>query len=289
VRKFALKNSEGSILPLADGKNPFLYRPKGLGAALDLQCGAASDGFFRATKRLRKQASITGDLVFTTAAYARYAEVMAWIEQSAELDPRIGYAPNGEDYFYAACIVRQVSKTERSLWGGLQCGIEITLLTPWSAENPLTVTIAPSTNALSYPKTYPYAYGSTSAAGETPAFTLSGHMRGAYELTIAGALTNPNIQLMQLVNGGWATIGRCALTATISSTETLRFSTRPDTAGVWKTNSSGIVTDLAPCMNLYYDAFVRPPVGVPCKIVITSAATISTAATVLIYDYYDTV
>lgn len=106
-------------------------------------------------------------------------------------------------------------------------------------------------------------------------------MPAAIYLTIPGPLTNPCITLTQ----DGTEIGKMDLNGiSVAGDETLIFSTRFGTIGVWR---DGI--DLLEYLDLNNNNFFAIPTGATVTLTLVSDSDIATTATIKLYEYYRSV
>ena len=277
MRKFYLENSIGERRDLQTKQEIHLREPAGLGWA-DNNTYADARGFFPRTDSRPVQPAVTGD--FVIAGYATYKALADWIHQGYELT--LVYDPSGTEYRIDIDIL-SLQKGEINAWGRLECPFAMAAKTPWYKPTTRELVIAPPASEVGYKRysyAYPYQYAAASLSNSVE-ILAAGHMPAAIYMTIPGPLTNPCITLS--LDG--TEIGKMDLNGvSVASGETLIFSTRFGTIGVWKDS-----TDLLEYLDLNNNNFFEIPTGDTCVLTIESDSDIATTATIQLNEYYRSV
>lgn len=277
MRKFYLENSIGERWDLQTKQEIHLRNPAGLGWA-DNNTYADARGFFPRTDSRPVQPSIAGD--FVIRGYDTYKELADWLHQGHDLT--LVYAPDATEYRIDV-DVQSLQKGEVNSWGRLECPFMLTAKTPWYKPTTRELVIAPPSSTVGYKRysySYPHQYAAASLSNSVD-ILAAGHMPAAIYLTIPGPLTNPCVTLTQ--NG--AEIGKMDLDGvSVGVDETLVFSTRFGSIGVWK---DGV--DLLEYLDLNNNNFFAIPTGSTVTLTIKSDSDIATTATIKLYEYYRSV
>lgn len=282
MRLFKLRNEIGGEIDLMT-QALVLISPEGLGFSHKLSAEHIGDGHYVTTNDVRQQSSVAGEIVFTRDHYAAYRELVDWIRTAKTL--YLGYAP-ADEWFYLRGRFDRLTKTEIDEDDFLRCSFSF-IGGLWQRENPISVTIAASATALTYPRTYPYTYGATSTDYALTR-TLGGHSPASVVVEIGGAMSSPVISLVN--NATNTLIGRCNLSGVeIASGETLRLSTVRGSAGVWRVSAAGAETSLLGSATLSDNNFFQWPQGVSCTLGVSASGAISSDALIQIYEYFESV
>lgn len=276
MRKFYLENSIGERRDLQTKQDIHMRNPAGLGWS-DNNTYADARGFFPRTDSRPVQPAVTGD--FVIAGYDTYKELADWIHQGYDLT--LVYDPNGTEYRIDVDIL-SLLKGEINAWGRLECPFSMAAKTPWYKPTVREMVIAPPASEVGYKRysyAYPYQYAAASLSNSVE-ILAAGHMPAAIYMTIAGPLTNPKISLT-----GTELIGTMDLSGvSIAADETLTFSTRFGSIGVWK---DGV--DLLEYLDLNNNNFFEIPTGETVTLTLESDSDIATTATIQLYEYYRSV
>jgi hypothetical protein len=274
MRKFYLENSIGERKDLQTKQEIHLRDPAGLGWA-DNNVYADARGFFPRTDSRPVQPAVTGD--FVIKGYDTYKELVDWIHKGYDLT--LVYNPDGTEYRIDVDI-QSLHKGEINSWGRLECPFVMMAKTPWYRPSTRELSIAPPSSEVGYKRynyAYPYQYSAASLLNSVE-MTASGHMQAAIYLTCPGPLTNPSVTLTL----GNVVIGKMDLAGvSILSGETLIFSTRFGSIGVWKDS-----TDLLSYLDLNNNNFFQIPVNETVTLTIESDSDIATIATIKLYEYF---
>lgn len=292
MRLFYLEDQKGERIPLNNENGIFLYSPSGLGFEYSHDYSESGSGFFMRIKDGINQSEIGFVFVFPPKEYAngspdspyeRYRKLIDWIYKAEEL--YFIYCPYAPNEYYKRVEIQTVEKTELDRYGALQCNISILPLTPWYLPAPIHVNFGEEQdNAMRYTFTYTddliYGVGSKDYTAE---ITAQGHIPSAVKVTFKGQVINPVFELRGSVTR--KIHGRCAITATFSSDETLEFSTEEQNSYVKKIKASGEEIDLLDQIDITQNPFFRVPLTEPCELTL-SGDSILGKATMLLYVYY---
>ena len=282
MRQFYLENSIGQKIDLQG--QTFFHLPSGLGVSIEHDFGRSSDGFFTATRSELAQGNIVGELVFKTG-YAGYKTLMDWLFVGYKI--MLIYRPIDTDYL-RDIEIESVEKGELVTGGWLNCPTSLRCASPWYKRLPVRINLSPD-DGISYkryPARYPMRYALSGDINSAD-ITAGGHIEAALSISIPGALESPLITLRRKSTG--EILGRVNLNGvTISSVETLLFSSRHSAMGIWRVTTTD-TKDLIEYVDLNDNNFFYLPVGVPCTLTIGSDAAINTAAAIQVYEYYKAV
>lgn len=281
MRKFWLENEIGQRIDLQE--QTFFQFPAGLGVTIESDYGRSSDGFFVSTRAELAQGNIVGDLVFRQG-YAGYKTLADWLFAGYRV--MLIYRPLDADYLRDIDI-ESVEKGELGPGGWLTCPTSLRCTSPWYKRLPVEIELTPDEgDGKKYPAAYPMTY---TLSGDINAvdITAGGHIEAALSISIPGPLDAPVITLRR--KDSEDILGRVNLAAVeIGADETLLFSSRHGSMGIWRSSIAGTV-DLIEYIDLTDNNFFRLPVGVPCTLSIASDIEISQAAAIQIYEYYKAV
>ena len=276
MRKYYLENSIGERRDLQTRRELFLHLPQGMGWA-DNNTYADARGFFPRTDSRPVQPAPVGE--FIIGGYEEYKDFVDWIFGGYELT--LIYAPEETEYKIDVDII-SVSKAELTKQGVLVCPFTMAAKTPWYKPTVREMVIAPPASEVGYKRysyAYPYQYAAASLSNSVE-ILAAGHMPAAIYMTIAGPLTNPKISLT-----GTELIGTMDLSGvSIDADETLTFSTRFGSIGVWK---DGV--DLLEYLDLNNNNFFEIPTGETVTLTLESDSDIATTAIIQLYEYYRSV
>lgn len=276
MRKYYLENSIGERKDLQTRGELFFSAPNGMGWA-DSNTYASAHGFFPRTSSEPAQPQPSGELI--VGSYATYLALVNWIFSGYDLT--LVYQPLSIEYKIDIDII-SVAKPEIKK-GVLVCPVTMAAKTPWYKPTTRELVIAPPASAVGYKRysyAYPYQYAAASLSNSVE-ILAAGHMPAAIYMTIPGPLTNPCITLS--LDG--TEIGKMDLNGvSVASGETLIFSTRFGTIGVWKDS-----TDLLEYLDLNNNNFFEIPTGDTCVLTIESDSDIATTATIQLNEYYRSV
>ena len=291
MRQFAIRNEWGDQRSLTNKNGLFLITPDGLGAGSNGEYSRITDGFFAATPKRPAQTEITGIIIASKNAYRIYHDFVRWLMQSDDL--QLMYRPSTDiGWYYIDVDVRMIEKGELTRAGVLEAPISFAAKSPWYDMQPLTFAIpvdVPAKADITYTR-YPFVYGSVYPVSwsnniNSVDITVGGHLPAGIYMEYRGALTSPAITLTQ----GKTEIGCMSLNTTITESETLIFSTRPNASGVWIMDADGDIRDVYDKVDITRNAYFRVLPNTTYTLMLTSSSAITTPATVNIYQYYRSV
>ena len=277
MRRFFIQNEIGERRSLQVRGELFFNSPTGLGFA-DTNTYAHVDGFFVRTYSEPMQGSIAGEFVF--GGYAAYKNFVDWVFSGYDL--ALGYMP-GDDEYLCDIDITSLSKGELHR-GVLVCPVIMTVKTPWYRAHGISISLAPPESSVGWSR-LPFALPAQFASsGVSSAATLipAGHMPAAVAIEVAGKLVNPCVTL---TDGAGAEIGRMDLNGvTVESGKNLVFSTRFGHVGV---SVGGI--DMLDKLDISNNNFFSVPQGRASTLALGADNTITTTATVTLYEYFRSV
>ena len=282
MRQFWLENSIGQTVDLQG--QTFFHLPSGLGVSIEHDFGRSSDGFFTSTRSELAQGNIVGELVFKDG-YTGYKTLVDWLFVGYKI--MLIYKPIDTDYL-RDIEIESVDKGELVAGGWLNCPTSLRCASPWYKRLPVRIDLTPDDGASykEYPAEYPMEYA-VSGDINSADVTAGGHIEAALSISIPGPLESPLITLRRKSTD--EILGRVNLEGvTISSAETLLFSSRHGVMGITKATST-TTTDLIEYVDLNDNNFFRLPVGVPCTLTIGSDTAIEQVASIQVYEYYKAV
>ena len=288
-RKFYLQNAAGERIDLNGADAIWATDPVGLGVELSPVTGDLSHGFFKplqASTRVQGKPGLTLTFSDRNRNYEQYRELMRWIAAAGD-GLLLIYRPSGSDEFLRRVLLRTVRKKEKNKVGWLETPLELVTLTPWFLPYDVRFELAAESENTAR---YSYRLGSARyAASHAPSFAAtlqpSGDEPASIQLSFTGTIQNPLITLTGLVSG--TVYGRCAVSDTIASGETLEYSSRPSDC-FCRVIRSGSPVALDDKINPSADPWLRLPLTEPCSLQM-SGLTVSGSASVAVNYYYSTV
>ena len=288
-RIFALQNAAGARFGLNGELGVWLTEPEGLGYELSPPYGDLGLGFFYALdEELEPQGSVNGTLIFGWPAYANYRNFVDWVAAAGSL--LLIYKPYGDEEYQKAVSVSYLQKGELDKAACLHVPAEFTSRSPWRRPIPTEITMDNGEDRprARYSGRYPGRYGGDAAGAMSARIHAVGHIPGALLLRYTGAITGPEIRLTGAQSG--KVYGICRLNGlTLAAGDVLELSTRPEAAYVRRTAADGTVTSLLPYVDISQDPYPRVPTDEDSVLTVTSDATFTGSAELLVYSYYRTV
>ena len=290
ARKFYLENAAGERMDLNGEARIYLVDPTGLGITVARSYADLGNGFFTPiTSQSMPQQQPGGTLVFTgSQPYADYRRFINWTMSSQDLV--LVYLSYGSVEYYRKIDVNYMSKGELTRVGWLEVPVSFATRTPWYRAKPTKLTI---TNTKNKEHRYPYRYtsdliyGGSSGSTFSAAINSGGHVPAALELQYSGSILNPRITLRGEISGD--IYGICQINASISTRETLEFSTLVQNSYVRKRSASGEITDLLHTVDLSYEPFFKIPITEPSVLEMEADTSLSGVATLQVYYYFGSV
>lgn len=290
MRKFYLENQNGERRSLNGDAGVWLQSPTGLGDTLAPAYADLTHGFFRsANADAHPQSAVSGELRFTgRSPYSDYRALYNWIMAATRL--YLVYCPYGSAEYRRLVELAYLTKTELAAAGWLLCPVSFSPLTPWFLPSPveLIITAAEGTELrYDFRYTSDLRYGSDSSASYTATIAQAGQAPAGLRLQYTGAITGPVLLLRGERSG--ELLGRCAIDATLGSTDTLEISTTQEDSYVRKRSASGAITDLLHLVDLSFDPFPRCSLSESSVLELTAATAFSGPASLQVYYYYGSV
>lgn len=290
IRKLFLQNAAGSRWGLNGERGVYASALSGFGYTLSPTYADLTRGFFLAVGgESEPQGTVPFTVYFTRSPYAAYQSFVDWLSAAGTLV--LCYAPTPAQEFRRNVEVSFLQKGELNEVGWLEVPCSFYATTPWYKPASATLTLEAAAEDSSKRYTYCYdaslMYGAGSSGALSGELRGDGHIPGALELTYYGAITNPKIRLVGAVSG--TTFGVCAVTATLTATDRLLYSSRYDLSYVKKKAADGTVTDLLDSLDLSSTPFPHIPVDEPVTISIEADAAFTGSADITLYYYYRSV
>ena len=133
VRKFRLMNEKGEDFDFMDFENfAFLSSPTGLGYSSTATFYQVGDNYVVDNRKLN-QSTIGGVLMFKT--YDNFKKLIDFIEQSEKI--RFYYSiptKYGYEEFYKEVVIEEISKTQKTINGVLECNLTMKGKNKWLKE-----------------------------------------------------------------------------------------------------------------------------------------------------------
>lgn len=290
IRKLYFQNASGGRWGLNGEHHAYASNLAGFGVTLAPTYADLTRGFFLpVSDESEPQNAIAFTLTFTRSAYATYKSFVDWVSAAETLT--LCYDANGSQEYWRDVEINFLQKGELNEVGWLEIACSFFPTSPWYKPSPTSLSLDAS--GVDESKRYDYCYdadliyGSDSSAAMSGTIYGGGHVPGALELTYYGAIVNPTIRLTGDVSG--KTYGVCSVTASLSASDRLEYSSRYEDSHVYKVSASGAVTDLLDVLDLSTTPFFRIPVDEPCTISVESDAAFSGSADLIVYYYYRSV
>ena len=290
IRKLYFQNAAGERRGLNGENGIFATDLSGFGYTLAPGFADLGHGFFSPVDDDHvPQHSLAFTLVLTRSAYTAHQSLVDWIAAAGTLT--VIYNPTGRQEYSRDVSVNFLQKGELEGPGWLRIPCSFLCHTPWYLPRPTALSMSSSggnnTTRYSYRYTKNLRYGADSAAAIRATIAGTGHIPGALRLTFRGAVTNPQIRLTGNISG--RTHGVCRLSAILTETDTLIFSTRYRDSYVKRINAEGQETDLLDALDLSLEPFFRIPVNEPCTLSVEADTAFSARAELLVYYYFRSV
>jgi hypothetical protein len=282
--------ADGTRFDLSGKRGVYASSLAGFGMALSPVFADLGRGFFiPVSDDAEPQNQITCTITFTKTPYQTYQQFLDWIAAAGALT--LVYAPTPDREFYRDITINFLQKGELNAVGWLEIPSSFLCTTPWYMPNPSTLTLESSGTDESMRYDFYYTddlrYGEDSSSALSGIIQGSGHIPGSLDLIYHGAITNPSIRLTGNVSG--KTYGICSVSAILTASDSLCFSTRYENAFVKRRSASGVETDLLDSLDLSTEPFFHIPVDEPCTLSIESDSPFSGKAELLIFYYYRSV
>lgn len=290
IRKLYFQDQAGSRFGLNGERGVYVSGPAGLGMALSPVFADLGRGFFiPVSDEAEPQNQATWTIIFTKNPYHTYQQFLDWLSAASALT--LVYAPTPDREFYRDVTINFLQKGELNAVGWLEIPSSFLCVTPWYLPNPTTLTLEGSGADESMRYDFYYTddlrYGDDSSSTLSGIIQGSGHIPGSLELTYHGAIANPSIRLIGNITG--ITYGLCSVSAILTASDTLCFSTRYENSFVKRRTAAGVETDLLDVLDLSTEPFFHLPVDEPCTLSIESDSPFTGRAELLIFYYYRSV
>ena len=290
IRQLFLQNAAGDRVGLNGQQGIYASDLSGFGMDLAPNFADLSCGFFSITHdKVEPQAALGMTVTFTSNAYQQYLSFANWLAAAGTIT--LIYNPTGVREYWRDICLSSIQKGELNAVGWLPVPCTFSCLTPWYLPTPTDMALEADTSESI--RRYPYSYtselryGSDSHAALSCKIPGSGHIPGAMRLTYSGAISDPELRLMDDTTG--KLIGRCKIYADLSETDTLIYCTRYDQSYAKVISATGEERDLLDVLDLTMDPFFHIPVNHPCTFSIESTADLSGIAELQVYHYYRSV
>ena len=290
IRKLFFQDAAGNRYGLNGERGAYAASLAGFGFTLSPSFADLSRGFFvPVSDETEPQSTVTFTMVFTRSPYTSYTELVNWLAAAGTVT--IVYNPTGAQEYYRDVIINYLQKGELNEVGWLESPGSLYACTPWYKPVPTSLTLEGSGIDESKRYTYRYTkaliYGADSTSNLSGTIVGAGHIPGSLTMIFTGGITNPKIRLVGNISG--KTYGICSVTAVLSVSDALLFSTRYEDSYVKKRSAAGVETDLLDVLDLSSTPFFHIPVDEPCTISVESDAAINGKADLEIYYYYRSV
>lgn len=246
------------------------YTPSGLGVAEDRDYGEIEYGFFAPKTHEYEQSVISGTLVFlpgVQSPYKTYQEFVDWTQRAGSLS--LVYMPYTGRELYMDVALDRLELGEMSKVGVLECPVTFSCMSPYHKRNPLTYIfrVGAAENPMRFTFRFPFRF-SDSGSRDAVVFTPQGHYPAALEAIINGPVSNPRLICTNTNTG--EVYGDLDLTGvSVAEGDRIYYSSRPNADGIYKVSGT-VRTDLTQYLNIINNNWIRIPVGVSCKAVLTA-------------------
>lgn len=259
-RKFYLVDNIGRERSLQSDIE-FMWEPSGLGFAENREYAQVEYGFFIESSKDFEQPEISGTLVFwskTQEPYQTYHEFVDWVQGAQDM--QLKYVPYPGRELYMDVSLDGLERTEKTLYGTLECPVVFHGTSPYHKKNPLTFLFQTDStvNPMRFTFKFPFKF-SDNGAGDAQVFAPQGHFPAAMELTVNGPCSNIYFKAEDKATG--ELIGALDLSGvSVAAGDRIYYSSRPNADGVWKV-SGNTRTDLVESLNENVANFFTLPVG----------------------------
>lgn len=292
--QYVLENEKGERFNLTAPAPLFLVNVQGLGITTKRSYASLGGGFFRRIEDEIPQDPITGDVIYSDAAYSNYQALVSFILQAKLL--YFCYTPLDTEY---RCRVElnRIAKSARDGAGGMRANLSFHALTP--LYEPVATEVAIDTGGphakayLEHSGEYYYTYDDDLVYGPEITGDLSrqiypaGHIPSGWLLRYTGFAEHP---IVRLVGASGTVYGECHVLEDFDTGETLEISTAIDDCHVHKI-VNGVVEDLVynNKVLMSIDPYPRAPVDEMSVLTIDAEETLGGAASLTLYRYYRSV
>lgn len=290
IRKLYFQNSANQRFGLNGENGVYATALSGFGFSLSSAFAGLGGGFYPKVKDSDDlQGALAFSVVLTRNPYLKHQEFVDWLNSAGTLT--IVYNPTGDQEYCRDVTVRFVEKGELNKVGWLELLCSFSCITPWYLPVPAQLQISGSAADAGKRYDYTYAeqlrYGPDSDAYMSAALAGTGHVPGALQVVLRGAITNPKLKLVGNRTG--KVIGICSLPVTLSSTDRLEYSSQYEDSYVRKVSADGTVTDMLDVSDLSLTPFFRVPVSEPSTLSVEADEEFSGAAELKVYYYFRSV
>ena len=290
MRKFYFANAAGERWPLQGEKGVFFTDPTGLGVTLAQTYADLQNGFFVGVSSANEpQSAPHATLLFTRPAYSAYRQLINWLAAAGDLE--LIYCPYGAEEFHRRVDVQAISKGELDEHQFLQSELSLLARSPWfkaqSTRLDLASQVVDESMRYDFIYTAELIYGEDATASLSATLHPDGHIPAAISVTFFGGAASPSISLTGQITG--KLYGACRISDTLTSGETLLFSTDYLDSHVRKISAQGVETDLLAKIDLDGEPFFRMPLTEPCTLSIAAQAAINGSADVQVFYYFRSV
>ena len=200
---------------------------------------------------------------------------------------QLKYVPYPGRELYMDVNMDGLERTEKTLYGLLECPIVFRGTSPYHKKNPLTFLFRTkeSTKPMRFTFSLPFRF-SDSGAGDAQVFSPTGHFPAAMELTINGPVSNIYFKCEDAVTG--EVVGVLDLSGvSVAAGDHIYYSSRPNADGVWKV-SGNTRTDLVESLNENVANFFTLPVGKSIRATLTAdtAAGAEVTHALQVHEYF---
>lgn len=290
IRRLYLQNAAGDQLSLNGENGVYVSNLAGFGFSLDPDFADLSHGFFISlNEESEPQNSLSFTLTFTRTPYVYYLNFVNWISSAGRIT--LVYDPTGYQPYCREISIQSLQKGELTVVGWLEVPCSCICNTPWYLPTPSTLVL--EGNGIGECKRYDYEYddrllyGLDSSAALSGSIRASGHVPGAVEIYVHGAIVNPKIRLVGDTTG--KTYGICSVAVSLGESDMLKYSSRYENSYVKKVSADGVETDLLDELDLGTSPFFHIPVDESCTISIEADNQFDGQADMTIYYYFRSV
>ena len=289
MRKFYFANAAGERWPLQGEKGVFLTDPTGLGVTLAQTYADLQNGFFVGVGVSEPQSAPHATLLFTRPAYSAYRQLINWLAAAGDLE--MIYCPYGAEEFHRRVDVQAISKGELDEHQFLQSELSLLARSPWFKASATHFDLASQITDESMRYEFCYTdgliYGDDFTSALSGTLYPDGHIPAAISVTFYGGAPSPTISLTGQLTG--RLYGACRISDTLTSGETLLFSSGYFDSYVRKISANGSKADLLAKIELDGEPFFRLPLTEPCTLSIAAQAAINGSADVQVFYYFRSV
>lgn len=286
-RKIYIQNDLGSRIALNGENGITIVDSTGFGVDTSEDFADIGHGFFSPVRTDKyPQQSVAGTLMFQGLdTFAMYKSFADFLMRSARLYI-VAELVSGAGAYMKEVRINFLTKGERKK-NYLEVPVSFISLTPWFQNVKLNIRLDRAPAVATRFGTSIFGSGLFTAAfdsGFTTEIPVNGQLPAVLELTFAGSVSNPRIELRGQETG--KLLCRCAVSATLSAGDRLEYSANPVNAYIRKVSAGGTVTDLMDRVDPSSDPFALIPISEPSLLTFSGDAEPDGSAEASIRYYY---